>query len=38
MQFPRPVEPEDGVKVSGRTVKVILSSAVGEVVAKLFDT
>ena len=37
MQFPRPVEPEDGVKVSWRTVKVVLAAAIGEVVAELLD-
>ena len=38
MQFPRPVEPEDGVKVSWRAVKVVLAAAVRKVVAELLDT
>ena len=38
MQFPRPVEPEDGVEVSRGPIEIVLAAAVREVVAQLLDT
>ena len=38
VQFPRPVEPEDGVEVSRGPIEIVLAAAVREVVAELLDT
>ena len=38
MQFSRPVEPQDGVKVPGGAVEVVFAAGVGKIVAQLTDS